>query len=127
MPLEARQNFTLASFAKALLLLQSNVTESALKQCLSSIDMGLLLGAPLEESPELLTETARYLRTLLNQFECTSVSESPKRKWDKNEFLTEFNKLTGVMIDELEVPSIETFNNKYFMPQVPVKLKGRAF
>ncbi|XP_050296855.1 bifunctional peptidase and arginyl-hydroxylase JMJD5-like [Anthonomus grandis grandis] len=123
-PIEHRHNFTTASFVKTILLLTSEEFSSELlRRCLKAVDMGLLLGAPLEENPELLTECAKYLQTELNLMEPMSINvKSIKRRISSTE--QDFDKLNGNLIEKVYMPSIETFNKKYFAPQIPVKLKG---
>lgn len=131
-PIEIRQNFTIASFVKALLLLlqqpTGDVTVTALQECLKSLDMGLLLGAPLEENAELLSEAAKCVRALINdvlpQSEGISGEAIAKRKLDDVYLQGEFQRLPGKEINCVELPSIESFNKDYFIPQIPVKLKG---
>lgn len=121
-PIEARQNFTIASYLKSLCLLHTRTSTDLLKQCLKAVDMGLLLGAPLEENPQLLCDAASILRQQL-QNECIELPPfTTKRKIE--DFQDSFNTLKGVGVGELEVPSVETFNRNFFIPQIPVKLKG---
>ncbi|KAH1003763.1 hypothetical protein HUJ04_003631 [Dendroctonus ponderosae] len=133
-PIEIRQNFTIGTFLKALLLLQLPTNENRsdlLKKCLKSVDMGLLLGAPLEETPELLMEAAKCLRVQLNQLEAEHEGDSAeligkpaKRGSDCDKLVEHFAKLNAIKVEELEVPSVETFNRNFFVPQRPVKIKG---
>lgn len=120
MPIEVRQNFTTASYLKSLCLLH---THSELKQCLKAVDMGLLLGAPLEENPQLLCNAASILRQQLQNDYTNLPQVTAKRKLEDSLQLS-YNNLKGVKVEELEVPSVETFNRNFFIPQIPVKLKG---
>ncbi|KAJ8955951.1 hypothetical protein NQ314_006800 [Rhamnusium bicolor] len=130
-PVHVRRCFSSASLIKCLLLLKCSETYSVelLQKCLKCLDMGLLLGAPLEENHELLTNSARHLseeiKKLLGKcnFETIPRTTSVKRKIDSNN-QSQFAKLTGKEIDVVDCPSVEYFNKKYFMEQLPAKLKG---
>ncbi|XP_066151178.1 bifunctional peptidase and arginyl-hydroxylase JMJD5-like isoform X2 [Euwallacea fornicatus] len=91
-------------------------------------DMGLLLGAPIKENPELLNESAKYLQVQLNCLETRleGPAETLKRKLQDDDMGLdqEFNELRGVKVETRELPSIETFNKNFFIPQIPVKLTG---
>lgn len=127
--IETRQNFTIASIIKALFLLEQakNISVDTLSECLKCLDMGLLLGAPLEEKSEMLSEDAKCVRVAINkvvlQNEVVKTDNVAKRKFDDN-LIGAFEKILGQPIEELDIPSIETFNKKYFVPQIPVKIKG---
>ncbi|XP_076262905.1 jumonji domain containing 5 [Rhynchophorus ferrugineus] len=127
-PLEIRHNFTIASFIKIILLIQdceNDVTVEVFKECIKSADLGLLLGAPLEENRELLAECAKYLHLKLRNVESKqTVSFYLKHSNDIQNEKDLFNKLAGEIIEEENIPSLETFHNLYFELQIPVKLKG---
>ncbi|CAG9761720.1 unnamed protein product [Ceutorhynchus assimilis] len=118
-PIETRQNYTIASFVEALLLLQlsNKIDTDLLQQCLKSVDMGLLLGAPINNNEELLTETAKIIREQLVE-EPVVINQA---NTDKECIV---NIIAENKIEELEVPSLETFISKFFNPQLPLKLKG---
>jgi len=129
-PIETRQNFAKASFVKALLLirLSESVSAETLLECLKCLDMGLLLGAPLGGSPEPLSEAAKFIRMQINSRalhnEDIPIATQNKRKFKDDIVKSNFQNLLGKSVDEVELPSIETFNKCYFTPQIPVKLKG---
>lgn len=126
MPVEVRQNFTIASYLKSVCLLhaRSDPPDLLLKQCLKAVDMGLLLGAPLEENLQLLCKAASILRQQLqNDYPTNLPQVSTKRKLEDSIQIS-YNNLKGVKVEELEVPSVESFNRNFFIPQIPVKLKG---
>ncbi|KAG5880170.1 hypothetical protein JTB14_001660 [Gonioctena quinquepunctata] len=130
-PLYIRHYFTLASFFKSIILLThaEKYSVDVLKICLKCLDMGLLLGAPLEKNPELLASSAKYVMEKINELESKSNQDAEqhevtsKRKLEEtNE--TEFKELKGKVIPTVECPSLEFFNNSHFVPQMPVKLQG---
>lgn len=85
--------------------------------------MGLLLGAPLQENPQLLCNAASILRQQLQDEYIGLLQVTTKRKLEDS-VQNNYNRLKGVEVEELEVPSVETFNRNFFIPQIPVKLKG---
>ncbi|XP_056630603.1 lysine-specific demethylase 8 isoform X1 [Diorhabda sublineata] len=125
-PIHTRHYFTIASFVKCLVLLKTNNCdkEQLLKTCLKCLDIGLLLGAPLENNLEILTNSAKVLREEINKHvlkDSNKVEIKNKRKiteYDK------FSKIPGILVDSIDSPSIEYFNSKWFLPQTPVKLTG---
>ncbi|XP_072399897.1 lysine-specific demethylase 8 isoform X1 [Diabrotica undecimpunctata] len=127
-PIKVRHCFTICSYVKCLILLNSgrNSRPNLLKECLNSLDMGLLLGAPLEENPDLLTGSAEYLRKELQIYNVaenkTDIRENlSKRKIDEpNDFMN----LKGRLVESVECPSLQEFIEQYFFAQVPVKIKG---
>ncbi|KAJ8975505.1 hypothetical protein NQ317_010620 [Molorchus minor] len=128
-PLSTRRCFTSASFVKCLTLLKCAQSFSVilLRECLKCLDLGLLLGAPLELNPELLTASASTLTQVINRkceenLEIMEYKEvSVKRKLDNR---TEYEGLKAKEIECSNVPSLECFNKHYFTPQIPVKLQG---
>ncbi|CAH1119822.1 unnamed protein product [Phaedon cochleariae] len=130
-PLYVRHNFSTASFAKCLILILNKKPEESLelllKKCLKCLDMGLLLGAPLENNEDLLTSSAKYLNQEIGRItdnpEKRKSHEQGKRKLD-HDFKGKFDELKGIILDSVELPSLEHFNKTYFLPQQPVKLKG---
>lgn len=51
-------------------------------------------------------------------------AETVKRKLSDEDYRRDFLQLNGQLIEEIDVPSIEYFNNNFFIPQIPLKLKG---
>lgn len=96
-----------------------------LQDALKYIDLGLLLGAPFKENQDLLTKSATMLSKELSQLypEDKNLNTSHKRK-SYCEYSSNFNTVPGQEICTLECPSLETFHNKHFVPQVPAKLQG---
>ncbi|XP_066151177.1 lysine-specific demethylase 8-like isoform X1 [Euwallacea fornicatus] len=129
-PLITRQNYTIASYLKMIFMLYDcdNLTVDVIQSSLNAVDMGLLLGAPIKENPELLNESAKYLQVQLNCLETRleGPAETLKRKLQDDDMGLdqEFNELRGVKVETRELPSIETFNKNFFIPQIPVKLTG---
>ncbi|CAH1113358.1 unnamed protein product [Psylliodes chrysocephalus] len=128
-PIQTRRYFTTASFAKCLITLKNSqeYNEELLKKCLKCVDLGLLLGAPLEHNLELLTSSAKYLRKVLNKLiESIENKSNTENNASKRgiEVPKEFLNLPGKNVDSIECPSLEFFNKTYFVPQIPVKLKN---
>lgn len=127
-PLHMRQLFTCSSFLKCIIILKSTeLSESILKKCLKCIDLGLLLGAPLDEN-ELLPKSAIYVSKLLNglpNYSKEIVPCSTSKRNFENEYYETFKLVTGQEVVSEECPSLENFNKNHFIPQNPVKLKGK--
>lgn len=125
-----RQNFTCASFLKCIILMKSSAVVSAviLKKCLRCLDMGLLLGAPIENL-ELLSKSASYLSEVLNKLQETTdesmkiIVTCTKRSIDEDHFNT-FKLIKAKEVSTAECPTLEYFNKHYFKLQIPVKLTG---
>ncbi|XP_060519627.1 bifunctional peptidase and arginyl-hydroxylase JMJD5 [Cylas formicarius] len=123
-PLNTRQGFSNASFVKALIVIRhyKKSWKEALREGLKCLDLGLLLGAPSEN----LTRCAELLRLEINKVDVdqTIVRPSIKRKCNDEDYKLTLLDLPGSSVPEVEVPSIEAFNNYYFLPQVPGILKN---
>ncbi|KAL1516900.1 hypothetical protein ABEB36_000735 [Hypothenemus hampei] len=124
-PLTMRENFTVSSYIKAVLMLKNpnELTVDSLEHCLKVIDLGLLLGAPLEENPELLMECAKYLQKEINKYHRDTLI-NVENKTQYEDHLHYYSNIDAIEIEALIIPSIETFNNKFFQLQIPVILKG---
>lgn len=127
-PLPTRQHFTCASFVKCIILLKSaELAEKILKDCLKSLDMGLLLGAPLDEN-EILPKAATYLSQILDKLQTTNtpidVAHSNSDGSAYGEYFDSFKLIEAQNVYAEDCPTMECFNKNYFIPQVPVKLKG---
>lgn len=127
-PLCIRQLFTCTSFIKCIILLKSaELSENNLKNCLKCLDMGLLLGAPLDEN-ELLSKSAIYLSKVLNglpNYSQETVLCSTSKRCLESEYYETFKMIKALEIVGDECPSLENFNKNHFIPQIPVKLKGK--
>lgn len=129
-PLEIRHNFTIASFIKIICLIQNcenDVNTEVFKECIKCVDIGILLGAPLEENAEMLAECAKYLHLKLRNVDNNQTISHLRPLNNSADIQREkiiFNELVGVIIEEENIPSLETFSNLYFGLQIPVKLKG---
>ncbi|CAH1159504.1 unnamed protein product [Phyllotreta striolata] len=126
-PIHIRQYYTLSSFIKCVIIVKNNrnYSEDVIRKCLKCLDLGLLLGAPLQYNTELLTDSAKYIRKLLNK--CRLKNEEYCTNNESNDKVTkieDFQSLPGKYIDQIECPSLEYFNKHYFLPQTPVKLQG---
>lgn len=124
-PISIRQCFTIASFIKCLIILKvaDKFDINLLQTALKSIDLGLLLGAPLNLNEELLTDTAKYLALEIDELRSDSSTSNIKIG---NEPLNTsvYKNLIAKEIPIVNIPSLEQFNESYFIPQIPVKLKG---
>lgn len=124
-PLGIKKCFTCACFVKCLIYLKRTPIpqEELLKKCLKFIDMGLLLGAPFSDN-ELLTESGKYLSTLIGET-CVIQNPSIKRKLDDSvDFNTQHKLIKGRSIEAVFCPSLENFNKNFFKLQIPVKIQG---
>lgn len=131
-PLCVRQAFTGATFVKVITQLRSyeKLSSDVVKVILKSIDMGLLLGAPLNENCDILNQCATFLNKKLTSLETPIVSEKTKKalkRKNSNNYSQACEKLAARNIDVLQCPSVEHFNKTYFEQQVPVKLQGKLF
>lgn len=130
-PIQTRQLFTYASFLKCIILVKSEkISENGLQKCLKCLDLGLLLGAPIDEN-QLLPTSANYLSKILNSFQINSAETilceiSNKRSID-NKYYEDFELIKAQKISIEKCPSLEKFNQDYFIPQVPVKLTGKNY
>lgn len=127
-PFHIRQVFTCTSFLKCIILLKSaELSENILKNCLKCLDMGLLLGAPIDDN-ELLPKSAIYLSKLLNglpNYPKETVPLSTSKRCFDSEYYETFKLIKAKEIVTDECPSLENFNNNHFIPQFPIKLKGK--
>lgn len=123
-PNDIRRAFTAASFTKAMLLLRTSAVKDKtfFRKVLKCIDMGLLLGAPLNNN-DLLTASAEYISKILS-----SDSTDVDKEIDLSAFsacaelIDKFRELDGQIVDELEQPSVEKFGNTSYKDELPVKL-----
>ncbi|KAK0094403.1 hypothetical protein PV326_011037, partial [Microctonus aethiopoides] len=124
-PIEQRHCYTVCSILKCITLeikigkVERVNEELTVKEIITQIDKGLLLGAPLDEAPNILTEMASRLNEHIRNQEniaevldfdvdCVSKELLPGFKW-----LKRFNS-----------PSMESFYRDIFMPKCPVVLTG---
>lgn len=125
-PLSTRQCFTCASFIKCLILLKacSSCNMELFKDCLKCLDMGLLLGAPIDDN-EFITKSAHYLVQLIQtKDDLYKTDSTAKRKLDEDYKLT-YDLINGKEVSVEVCPSLEHFNKNYFRTQVPVKIQGK--
>lgn len=120
-PINVRQAFSAASFLKTLFYLQYST--KTLESCLTYLDMGLLLGAPLNENSELLTSSATFLSEQIEILPLNFLEHNEKKR-KRGSYSDKFGTLNFSNINTVTCPSLETFNNMYFKAKVPVKLKG---
>lgn len=127
-PIEIRRGFSLASFIKSLILLKNSSTYNLelLQEVLKCLDIGLLLGAPLQFNDSLLSESAKVLTQHINEIktEFEEINPLNKKRSLEEENITEYHKIKATEIDEVDCPSVEYFNKHYFLKNIPVKLIG---
>lgn len=128
-PLQTRQHFTCASYLKCIILLKSKViSEPTLKDCLKCLDLGLLLGAPLDDN-EILPKSASYLSQILNGLQ-NSTEETlacDNKSWKRSIDSDSYDSYRLIKAQEVlceECPTLERFNKINFINQIPLKLKG---
>lgn len=126
--LSVRHAFQAASFLKAIICLKhaSVISSDALEEALKTVDLGLLLGAPLEKNRDLLNKCASLLSRKLQKAETKSEDDTARNKGIKRKYVSEavFERLQAKQIDVLKCPSLEYFNKSCFEPQLPAKLQG---
>lgn len=134
--LDVRYAFQAASFLKAIILLKRStvITVDILKEVLKTIDLGLLLGAPLKQNCDLLNKCATLISKEIQTVESkenitiNTDGNSVKPKQPKRKYIVStnnaFERLQAKNVAVLKCPSLETFNKFYFLPQVPAKLEG---
>lgn len=123
-PIQTRQLFTCTSFLKCIVFLKSEeLSQVNLKKCLKCLDMGLVMGAPIDFEP--LQKSATYLSKLLHELENTKINvEATKRRLNE-EYYDSFRDVNAQEISTEECPNMEYFNKSYFTKQIPAKLTGK--
>lgn len=131
--LDVRRAFQAASFLKAIILLKrcTVITVDILKEVLKTIDLGLLLGAPLKNNCDLLNKCATFISKEIQNAETQEnpddsiekTRQSSKRKYVGDNI---FERIQAKGVAVLKCPSLQTFNKFYFLPQIPVKLQGES-
>ncbi|CAH0546362.1 unnamed protein product [Brassicogethes aeneus] len=125
-PINVRRCFSVASFAKMLIMLQtaSEFSLELLQKALKCIDLGLLLGAPLNENSDLLTDIAKYLSCKISELNNSVIVFNTVKRLKLDEDLIIYNNLNAKEINYEECPSMELFDKIYFKAKIPVKLKS---
>lgn len=133
-PIAVRHAFTSATYLKVLLLLRKHATVAAeqdLKSALKCLDMGLLLGAPLETNCDLLNKCATRISSEIQKRNALEALHNDTKLVSKKRISEEsnsnFEKLQGKEINVLDCPSVEHFRKHYYAKQIPVKLRGMRF
>ncbi|KAH0552061.1 bifunctional peptidase and arginyl-hydroxylase JMJD5 [Cotesia glomerata] len=116
-----RYCYTICSLLKCILLeIDSREEKNNTKEIAKQIDKGLLLGAPIVEAPELLTNIASKINNYLA--ETTSYKESLEFEIDDKNISS--NLLEGCeWIKKYKSPSMETFYRDIFKCKVPAVLE----
>lgn len=98
-----------------------------LKNVLKCLDIGLLLGAPLDENYNLITNCSSLITKQINQINLsnkkpsrTKSEQQLKRKRDEETY----NNLIAQEIDKISLPSMEHFYKNYMLPEKPVIILG---
>lgn len=110
------------SFLLQVFLIVKENKEHSARNALKSVDYGLLLGAPLPDYPNLLTRIAAHLTEAINNQ--SSGSQPKKRTFSFTDNNDDYKKIIAEEIQSISCPSIEYFNNTYFIPEKPVILTG---
>ncbi|XP_014482677.1 PREDICTED: lysine-specific demethylase 8 [Dinoponera quadriceps] len=130
-PVEYRYSYSLCIVIKAVLLeLQYEINaghstekekKAALRNIISQIDKGILLGAPLSSVPNLLTTIAAKLNSYCGDESSGANLEEIPIDGDKinDAILSGFSEVA-----HYEEPSMESFYRKVFMPKYPAVLTG---
>ncbi|CAG5074070.1 Similar to Kdm8: Bifunctional peptidase and arginyl-hydroxylase JMJD5 (Mus musculus) [Cotesia congregata] len=116
-----RYCYTICSLLKCILLeIDSREEKNKIQEIAKQIDKGLLLGAPIVEAPELLTNIASKINNYLE--ETNSYKESLKFEIDDKNIPS--NLLEGCeWIKKYKSPSMETFYRDIFKCKVPAVLE----
>lgn len=132
--LDVRRAFQAASFLKTIIIFKrsSVVTTDVVREALKCVDMGLLLGAPLERNCDLLNKCATCLSKEINrlhdkEFISTTADMKPKGLKRKYVSAEAYDRLQATEINTLKCPSLATFNKQYFVRRFPLKLQGNDY
>ncbi|XP_033226638.1 lysine-specific demethylase 8-like isoform X1 [Belonocnema kinseyi] len=129
-PIQYRYSYTLCSILKSVFLEiqnetnieHSSTTSKMLVETIKQIDKGILLGAPLQSSPDLLTTIASRLNS---HFLKSTLQDDVSKliEIDETDICTElFPEFLSV--PHYEEPSMETFYRDIFKPKVPALIQG---
>lgn len=110
-------------------ILNQNNEDVIFKEALKTTDLGLLLGAPLQDNPDLLLRTASFLTNKINSVSKVTVSGSSDNIYEntKSFDLNSFSDDQSRKVEILQQPSLEKFYKDYLKPQTPIKLQGTYF
>ncbi|KAI4471523.1 hypoxia-inducible factor 1 alpha inhibitor-related [Holotrichia oblita] len=122
-PLLTKKAFYASSFLKAVVLLQLDNSAETLREALKCLDLGILLGAPIESDNELLTDAAKCINEKLRVIDVNEIvtERNQKRKRDLN--CPKFDVLNGVEVVSRSLPTLELFMKEFYNCQVPVKIQ----
>ncbi|KRT86086.1 hypothetical protein AMK59_193, partial [Oryctes borbonicus] len=124
-PLTMRKAFFASSFLKVIVALQLDSSIEALYEALKCIDLGILLGHPLDNDSKLLTDAANFINGELVKVDSVkleaTVAGDRKRKHDFS--FHEFDNLKGIEVTSRSLPSLECFLKEFYHPESPVKIK----
>ncbi|XP_017777982.1 PREDICTED: lysine-specific demethylase 8-like [Nicrophorus vespilloides] len=121
-PENKRKAFSAASFIKCSLLLQQS--KENVKQALECIDKGFLLGIPLKENSNLLTQCASYLNDDLEKSNKKELTESEEVPCKRVKYENDFWNIDANTISVIKVPTLEEFYKNYFLKEIPVIMQG---
>ncbi|XP_051157041.1 bifunctional peptidase and arginyl-hydroxylase JMJD5-like isoform X2 [Leptopilina boulardi] len=124
-PIQYRYSYSICSILKTICLeIQNNIQTdlSMVLTMIKQIDKGILLGAPLQSSPDMLTLVASRLNS--HFIKISSKEDLSKRIEIKNvdissKLFPEFRS-----VPNYEQPSMELFYKNIFQPKVPAIIKG---
>lgn len=124
-PIQYRYSYSICSVLKAICLEHQNNIETDLPIVLTmikQIDKGILLGAPLQSSPELLT-------TIASQLNGHFIKISSKTELSNRIDIKDIDMCSPPFpefrsVPSYEQPSMESFYRDIFQPKVPAIVKG---
>ncbi|CAK1552886.1 unnamed protein product [Leptosia nina] len=118
-----RKTITIASYLKVLAILvqQSDLTDSVIKEVYGAIDFGIMFGCPISSEPELLQKCGSILTSVTSQ-NCTYETDN---KIDSQIECVHIEKPSGVIdIDVITCPSMEYFYKNVILQKRPVILEN---
>lgn len=109
-------------------MLLQNSTADDLQGVLKCIDMGILLGAPLQNNSNLLTQSASVFSQHFHNLNAEILSKNIKYEMNsklkrKTPTFDEYESLKAKEIDVLTLPSLEDFYKHYMLPKIPLKIQ----
>lgn len=109
-----------------LLKLNNSDNMQEYENIIKCLDMGLLLGAPLTENENLLTQCASLISRKINALSNRKlVIDGGTRGLKRNINTEPYNKLKARELDRITLPSIEDFYKNYMMAEKPVVILGK--
>ncbi|XP_057336029.1 bifunctional peptidase and arginyl-hydroxylase JMJD5 [Microplitis mediator] len=126
-PVNYRHCYTICSLLKCILLevnsKDKNTLEEVMKEIAKQIDKGLLLGAPIDQQPELLTNIASKINNYCSN-KISSVTSEKSLEFEIEDKNLSYELLEGCeWLKRYKTPSMETFYREIFKSKVPAVLE----